>query len=86
MFVITCVTFKCFLLLSCVCAHRLREFFDFLPLSNKEQPPIRYTDDSLCVCMYVYACVYVCVPYTYKFSRHINFADATNSAFLRFYF
>jgi propionyl-CoA carboxylase beta chain len=25
---------------------KLREFFDFLPLSNREQPPVRYTDDD----------------------------------------
>ncbi len=26
------------------------------------------------------------IPYSYKFSRDVYFADATNSAFLRFYF
>jgi propionyl-CoA carboxylase beta chain len=25
---------------------KLREFFDFLPLNNKEEPPIKYTDDK----------------------------------------
>ena len=36
-------------------------------------------------------CVYVMIfkyniPYSYKFSRDVYFADATNSAFSRFYF
>jgi len=26
------------------------------------------------------------LPYSYKFSRYVYFADVTNSAFLRFYF
>ena len=26
------------------------------------------------------------IPYSYKFSRDVNFADATNSAFSQFYF
>lgn len=25
---------------------KMREFFDFLPLSNREKPPVRYTDDD----------------------------------------
>ncbi len=28
---------------------RLREFFDFLPLSNRELAPVRYTDDTVYV-------------------------------------
>ena len=27
-----------------------------------------------------------CIPYTYKFSRHLNFEDVTNQAFSQFYF
>src|SRR5689334_3328228 len=26
--------------------HRLREFFDFLPLNNKQEVPVRYTSDT----------------------------------------
>jgi propionyl-CoA carboxylase beta chain len=33
----------CVLLLT---ACRLREFYDFLPLSNREAAPVRYTDDD----------------------------------------
>jgi hypothetical protein len=26
--------------------HRLRQFVDFLPLSNRHEVPVRYTEDS----------------------------------------
>jgi len=33
-----------------------------------------------------FLCTWSYIPYTYKFSRYVNFADATNSVFSRFYF
>ena len=49
----------------------------------------RKTVKSLNCMFYIHTYFWFAVdemPYLYKFSRDVYFADATNSAFLRFYF
>ena len=50
--------FNCFLF---VFFARMREFFDFLPLSNKNASPIRESDDPWLVLQYIINNYYLCI-------------------------